>query len=132
MGSQSVKTQVIKKNCNPEWNDVLTLSVTNPNIPIKLAVYDHDTFTKHDRMGDATIDIRPYIECMQMGLGELPIGTAAKKLQPNENNCLADESKIVWTGNGKMVQDMILKLQHVERGKLQIQLEWLDLPGNKG
>ncbi|KAL2904662.1 Protein C2-DOMAIN ABA-RELATED 4 [Bienertia sinuspersici] len=83
-------------------------------------------------MGDATIDVKPYIECMQMGLEELPLGTAVKKLQPSANNCLADESKVTWIGKGKMVQDMILKLQNVERGKVQIQLEWLDIPGCKG
>ena len=33
---QKLKTRVIKKNCNPEWNDVLTLSVVDPNLPIKL------------------------------------------------------------------------------------------------
>ncbi|CAO2828504.1 unnamed protein product [Amaranthus hypochondriacus] len=132
MGSQKTKTRVIKKNCNPEWNDILTLSITDPNIPIKLRVYDHDTFTKHDRMGDATIDIKPYIECMKMGLEELPIGTSVTKVQPNDNNCLADESKVVWIDKGKMIQDMLLKLQHVEKGKIQIQLEWFNPPGCKG
>lgn len=33
---QRLKTRVIKNNCNPEWNDVLTLSVTDPNMVIKL------------------------------------------------------------------------------------------------
>ncbi|CAO2817527.1 unnamed protein product [Amaranthus hypochondriacus] len=131
-GSQRLKTRVIKNNCNPEWNDVLTFSVTDPNMVIKLTVYDKDTFTKNDKMGDAVIDIKPYIECMQMGLEEIPIGTAVKKVQPDESNCLADESKIIWTGRGKMIQEMTLKLQNVEKGKVQIKLEWLDLPGCKG
>ncbi|KAK9705280.1 hypothetical protein RND81_07G044600 [Saponaria officinalis] len=132
-GSQTQKTRVIKNNCDdPEWNDVLTLSVTDPDQPINLEVYDKDTFTDHDKMGDATIDIKPYIECLQMGLGELPIGTAVKKIQPNDDNCLADESQVIWVGRGKMIQDMILKLQNVETGKIQIQLEWLDLPGCRG
>ncbi|KAL2895555.1 Protein C2-DOMAIN ABA-RELATED 7 [Bienertia sinuspersici] len=131
-GSQKLKTRVVKNNINPEWNDVLTLSVTDPNMPIKLNVFDKDTFTKHDRMGDAIIDIKPYIECMQMGLGDLPIGTAVKKVQPDDDNCLADESKVIWTGKGKMIQEMTLKLQNVERGKVQIKLEWLDLPGCRG
>ena len=83
-------------------------------------------------MGEAIIDIKPYLECLQLGLEDLPIGTAVKKVQPNDYNCLADESKVIWTGKGKMVQEMILKLQKVERGKIQIQLEWLDLPGGGG
>ncbi|XP_074274949.1 protein C2-DOMAIN ABA-RELATED 7-like isoform X1 [Silene latifolia] len=131
-GSQKLKTRVIKKNCNPVWNDVLTLSVTDPKVPIKLTVFDKDTFTEDDRMGDAIIDIKPYLDCLQMGLGELPLGTAVKKIQPDAHNCLADESKVTWIGKGKMIQDMILKLQHVEKGKVQIQLEWIDLPGCRG
>lgn len=33
---QKVKTAVVKNTCNPEWNDELTLSITDPNIPILL------------------------------------------------------------------------------------------------
>lgn len=33
---QKLKTRVIKKDVNPEWNEDLTLSVTDPNLPVKL------------------------------------------------------------------------------------------------
>lgn len=33
---QKLKTRVIKDTCNPEWNDELTLSITDINAPIKL------------------------------------------------------------------------------------------------
>jgi Ca2+-dependent lipid-binding protein len=33
---QKLKTRVIKKDVNPEWNEDLTLSVTDPNLPIML------------------------------------------------------------------------------------------------
>lgn len=33
---QRLKTRVIKKNCNPEWNDELTLSISNLDAPISL------------------------------------------------------------------------------------------------
>lgn len=36
---QRVKTRVIKKTCNPVWNDELTLSITNTNDPIVLVSY---------------------------------------------------------------------------------------------
>ncbi|KAL8142062.1 hypothetical protein V2J09_015094 [Rumex salicifolius] len=129
---QKVKTNVKKSNCNPEWNEELSLSVTNANLPLKLTVYDEDKFSKHDKMGDAEIDLKPYFQCIQLGLGTLPIGTSVKKIQPGPDNCLADESKVTWIGNGKMIQDMILKLQHVESGKLQIQIEWIDLKNVPG
>lgn len=37
---QKLKTRVIKKDVNPEWNEDLTLSVTDPSIPIKLVSGD--------------------------------------------------------------------------------------------
>lgn len=33
---QKVKTRVVKKNINPEWNEELTLSVADSSIPIKI------------------------------------------------------------------------------------------------
>ncbi|CAO2816388.1 unnamed protein product [Amaranthus hypochondriacus] len=36
LGKQKLKTRVIKKSLNPEWNEDLTLCVTDPNEPIKL------------------------------------------------------------------------------------------------
>lgn len=36
---QKLKTRVIKKDVNPEWNEDLTLSVTDPNHPIQLVKF---------------------------------------------------------------------------------------------
>lgn len=33
---QKLKTRVVKKNVNPEWNEDLTLCIADPNTPIKL------------------------------------------------------------------------------------------------
>jgi len=33
---QRLKTHVIKKDVNPEWNQDLTLSITDPILPFKL------------------------------------------------------------------------------------------------
>lgn len=133
MGEQKLKTRVVKKNCNPEWNEELTLSITNVNEPIVLTVYDKDTLTGDDLMGDAEIDIKPYVECLKLAadLDKLPHGCAVKKVQPNRSNCLSTESCCTWD-NGKIVQDMILKLRNVECGEIVLQIEWIDLPGSKG
>ncbi|KAK8981452.1 hypothetical protein V6N11_027870 [Hibiscus sabdariffa] len=80
MGKQKLKTRVIKKDVNPEWNEDLTLSVTDPSVPIKMTVYDHDTFTKDDKMGDAEFDIRPYIEALKQDLDDMPSGTTVPEL----------------------------------------------------
>ncbi|XWS63941.1 hypothetical protein CRYUN_Cryun06bG0144700 [Craigia yunnanensis] len=128
-----LKTRVVKKNCNPEWNDELTFSIKDPNVPINLIVYDKDTFTVDDQMGNAEIDIRPYIAALKMGKGlqNLPDGCALKRIQPGRTNCLADESSIVWN-NGKITQDTHMKLRNVECGEVLIQLEWIEAPECKG
>ncbi|XP_047341854.1 protein C2-DOMAIN ABA-RELATED 7-like [Impatiens glandulifera] len=127
---QKLKTRVVHNNCNPEWNDELSLAIKDLNPQILLTVFDKDTFTSHDKMGDAEIDIKPYVEAMKMGLQGLPNGTVVKRVQPDRKNCLADESCIVWK-DGKMIQDMFLRLRNVESGEVQIQIEWIDLPGRK-
>ncbi|OWM86171.1 protein C2-DOMAIN ABA-RELATED 4-like [Punica granatum] len=127
-GNLKVKTRVVKKDCNPVWNDELTLSVTDKNLPLLVTVYDKDTFTADDKMGEAEIDIRPYLECIEMCLENLPSPTTIKRIQPGKDNCYAEESSIVWL-DGKIVQDMILRLRNVPTGEVELQLEWIDLPG---
>ena len=33
---QKLKTRVVKDNCNPEWNEELTLSIADTDVPINL------------------------------------------------------------------------------------------------
>ncbi|KAI6674254.1 protein C2-DOMAIN ABA-RELATED 4-like [Syzygium oleosum] len=131
MGKQKLKTRVIKKDINPEWNEDLTLSVSDPDIPVKLTVYDHDTFSKDDKMGDAEFGIKAFIDALRMDLQGLPSGTIISRVQPCRKNCLSEESCIVWS-EGRIIQDMCLRLKNVECGEVEIQLQWIDLPGAKG
>lgn len=94
-------------------------------------VFDHDTFTRDDKMGDAEFDIKAYIDALRMNLQDLPNGTVITRVQPSRQNCLAEESCIMWN-EGKVVQDLCLRLRNVECGELEIQLQWIDLPGSKG
>lgn len=94
-------------------------------------VFDRDTFTVDDKMGDAEIDIKPYVECLRMGSEKLPNGSVVNKVQPSGTNCLAEESSCVWN-NGKIVQDMRLRLRNVECGEVEVQLEWINFDGSKG
>ncbi|XP_051119503.1 protein C2-DOMAIN ABA-RELATED 4-like [Andrographis paniculata] len=130
MGKQRMKTRVIRKDVNPEWNEDLTLSVSDPNQHVTLTVYDHDTFSMDDEMGDAEVDIRPYIDALKMKLEGLPDGTVISRIHPDRHNCLAEESQVVWK-DGHVTQDMCLRLRHVETGEVHIQLQWIDLPGSK-
>ncbi|KAL2347657.1 hypothetical protein Fmac_001657 [Flemingia macrophylla] len=134
VGEQKLKTRVVKNNCNPEWDEELTLSIKDVKTPIHLNVYDKDTFSGDDRMGEAYIDLKPYAECFQMELNKLiqqrnrfPI----KRIQPDETNCLAEESNCFWQ-DGNIIQEMILSLRNVETGELFVEIEWVDVIGCKG
>jgi len=62
LGKQKLKTSVKKRSVNPIWHEELTLSITNPNAPIKLEVFDKDTFSRDDPMGDAEVEVEPLVE----------------------------------------------------------------------
>uniref|UniRef100_A0A5B6ZGA4 Putative ADP-ribosylation factor GTPase-activating protein AGD11 isoform X1 n=1 Tax=Davidia involucrata TaxID=16924 RepID=A0A5B6ZGA4_DAVIN len=127
LGRQSVKTRVIKNNLNPVWNEKLMLSIPEHIPPLKLLVYDKDTFTTDDFMGEAEIDIQPLVsaakasesstinESMQLG----------KWIASNDNTLVRDG--IITLEDGKVKQEIALKLQNVERGVLEIELECVPL-----
>ncbi|KAK8558203.1 hypothetical protein V6N13_073876 [Hibiscus sabdariffa] len=134
MGKQRLKTRMVKRDVNPEWNEELTLSMTDPNILQSnwQTVYDHDTFTKDDKMGDAEFEVSSYIEALRKhtNLEEISNGTMLSRLQPNSSNCLAEES-LIYLNEGKILQDLVLRLGNVECGEVEIQLEWIHFPGSK-
>ncbi|KAL5570830.1 hypothetical protein UlMin_020427 [Ulmus minor] len=126
MGKQKLKTRVVKKNVNPEWDELLTLSISDENLPIKLFVYDKDTFSFDDKMGDAEFEIGPFFKALKTRFEGLQDGTIISKVQPNRQNCLAEESCIVFS-NGEVVQNMVLRLRNVECGEIELQLHWIDV-----
>ncbi|KAM0834304.1 hypothetical protein ACQ4PT_063691 [Festuca glaucescens] len=128
LGQQKVKSSIKYKTINPEWNEELTLSITNMMLPVKIDVFDHDTFTKDDSMGDAEFCILDFIEVAKKDLNGLPDGTVMKTLHPDKDNCLAAESHIKWK-DGKVTQDIFLKLRNTETGELVLHLEWVSIPG---
>ncbi|XP_047062365.1 protein C2-DOMAIN ABA-RELATED 3-like [Lolium rigidum] len=130
LGKQKVKTSVKKRSVNPIWHEDLSLSITNPNAPIKLAVFDKDTFSKDDPMGDAEIEVEPLVEFLHMATEDMRNGTVMRSIRPSSRNCLAEESKVCWK-NGRFVQDVILRLKNVESGEIQLQLQWVSMPGRK-
>lgn len=129
LGKQKLRTRIIKKSLNPEWHEDLTLCVTDPDEPVKLFVYDHDTFTPDDKMGDAEFDIKPFLEAVKMNLEGLADGTIITKVKPNRANCIAEESSIIWK-DGKVTQNMFLRLRNVESGEIELQLQWIDVPSS--
>ncbi|PWA75402.1 hypothetical protein CTI12_AA084200 [Artemisia annua] len=130
VGEQTLKTRVVKNNINPVWDEVVTLAIFEP-LPIKMEVYDKDTFSTDDEMGDAELDIKPFLEALRMRLDDLPNETIIATLKPTRTNCIAEESYIKWT-NGKVIQNMVLRLRNAVSGEIEIQLGWINVPGSKG
>ncbi|CAI9295463.1 unnamed protein product [Lactuca saligna] len=129
---QKLKTRVVNNDINPVWDEELTLAVEDPNLPIKLTVYDSDLFSMDDPMGDVEFDLKSFLEAMKMPrLERHPNGTLLKRIQPSRTNSLAEESCIIWKDN-KVLQDLSFRLRHVESGEVEIQLSWEHLPGSKG
>ncbi|KAK9950073.1 hypothetical protein M0R45_005578 [Rubus argutus] len=131
MGKQKLKTRVVKRSVNPEWNEQLTLSIADPNLPIVVSVYDKDTFSFDDKMGDAEFEIGPFIKALKTGFQGLEDEAIISKIQPSRQNCLVEESCIIWS-KGKLVQNMALRLRNVECGEVELQLQWIDVPSSKG
>ncbi|KAK4488106.1 hypothetical protein RD792_003852 [Penstemon davidsonii] len=127
LGHQKVQTSVMKSNLNPVWNEELMLSVPQNYGAIKLQVYDHDTFSADDIMGEAEIDIQPMITSAtafgDAGMfGNMQIG---KWLKSHDNALIEDST--VNIVDGKVKQDVSLKLQNVESGELELEIEWIPL-----
>ncbi|XP_022714480.1 ADP-ribosylation factor GTPase-activating protein AGD12-like isoform X1 [Durio zibethinus] len=125
LGQQTVQTSIVKSNLNPVWNEELTLSVPHNFGPVKLQVYDHDTFSADDIMGEAEIDIQPLItSAMAYGDPEMFGNMQIGKWLKSHDNALIEDS-IINIAEGKVKQDVSLKLQNVESGEIYLKVEWL-------
>ncbi|MBA0877942.1 hypothetical protein Goshw_026628, partial [Gossypium schwendimanii] len=127
LGQQTIQTAVIPSNLNPVWDEDLMLSVPNNYGPLKLEVYDHDMFSADDIMGEALIDIQPLISAaMAYGDPEMFGNMQIGKWLKSDDNALIEDS-IINIIDGKVKQDVQLKLQNVECGELHLEVEWLPL-----
>ncbi|KAB2028682.1 hypothetical protein ES319_D05G112700v1 [Gossypium barbadense] len=127
LGKQTVQSTVISSNLNPVWNEELMLSVPSNYGPVKLQVYDHDTFSADDIMGEAEIDIQPLItSATSYGNPEMFGNMQIGKWLKSHDNALMEDSAVNII-DGKVKQDVPLKLQNVECGELYLELEWLPL-----
>lgn len=127
LGGQSVKTRVIKNNLNPVWNEKLMLSIPDYVPPLKLLVYDKDTFTTDDFMGQAEIDIQPLVSAAQAcERHSIDGSTHLGKWLATKDNTLVKDSIITFK-DGTVRQEMSIRLQNVERGVLDLELECVPL-----
>ncbi|KAL1328864.1 hypothetical protein HN51_060932 [Arachis hypogaea] len=127
LGKQTVKTNVIKSNLNPVWNQVLILSVPEAFGPLDLKVFDHDLFSADDIMGEAQVDLQPLIaSAIAFGDAGMFDDMQIGKWLKSHDNALKHDSTVNII-NGRVKQEISLKLQHVECGELDLELEWIPL-----
>lgn len=127
LGKQTVQTTVMQSNLNPTWNEILVLSVPQDFGSVKLQVFDHDTFSADDIMGEAELDIQPLItSAMAFGDPEMFGNMQIGKWLKSHDNALIEDS-IINILDGKVKQEMSLKLQNVESGELELELEWMPI-----
>ncbi|GKC02744.1 ADP-ribosylation factor GTPase-activating protein AGD12-like protein [Tanacetum coccineum] len=124
LGEQA-QTTIQKSNLNPIWNEDLMLSVPEDYGPVKLQVFDYDTFSADDIMGEAEIDIQPMLtSAMAYGdasqFGDMQIG---KWLKSHDNALLEDST--VNIVDGKIKQEVSLQLQNVESGIIYLEVEFI-------
>lgn len=103
-------------------------------------VYDKDTFTTDDFMGEAEIDIQPLVvaarasesssthnEAPQPGKPTQSEATQPGKWKTVKENTLHVKDGVIQLSEGKVKQEIAIKLQNVERGVLEIELECVPL-----
>ncbi|EYU24179.1 hypothetical protein MIMGU_mgv1a023415mg, partial [Erythranthe guttata] len=122
---QSVKTRVVTKDINPEWDEKLGIRVANHSHSISLTVHDRTKFKFDDKLGEANLDIRPFVEAVKLNPNGLPNGSISARVLPSISNCLNEESSVFWE-NGTVKQDMCQRLKNVESGEIELQLEWIN------
>ncbi|KAL6560532.1 putative ADP-ribosylation factor GTPase-activating protein agd11 [Orobanche gracilis] len=127
LGNQSMKTRVIKNNLNPVWNESLMLSIPENIPPLKLLVYDKDTFSTDDFMGNAEIDIQPLLSAAKASeSSSINESTQLGKWKASQENTLVKDG-VITLEDGRVKQEISIKLQNVERGVLEIELECVPL-----
>eukprot|EP00262_Sarcandra_glabra_P003611 TRINITY_DN1434_c0_g2_i1.p1 TRINITY_DN1434_c0_g2~~TRINITY_DN1434_c0_g2_i1.p1 ORF type:complete len:343 (+),score=67.88 TRINITY_DN1434_c0_g2_i1:138-1166(+) len=127
LGQQRVQTTVINSNLNPVWNEELMLSVPQHYGAMKLQVFDHDTFSADDIMGEAEVDVQPLITAAMAfeDAGLFKNMQIGKWLRSNDNALIRDST--INIVDGKVKQEVSLKLQNVESGEIELELEWMPL-----
>lgn len=124
IGEHEVKTRVIKRELNPTWEEELTLATLDPSTPLLLRVMDKDSFTADDEMGDFKIDLRPLIETSELKKSQTyQDGTVIRNIAATAGNGFASDS-VIKLKDGNIVQELYVKLQHVEQGKIELELRW--------
>eukprot|EP01018_Ginkgo_biloba_P037745 Gb_01607 [translate_table: standard] len=90
-------------------------------------VFDKDTFSSDDSMGEAEVDIQPLVSAAKAheNAGIFETVQIGKWLATSDNALLTDS--IIKLVDGQVKQEITLKLQNVESGILEMELECVPL-----
>lgn len=95
--------------------------------PTLQQVFDHDVISANDSMGEAEIDLQPLItSATAFGEAEMFENMQIGKWLKSDDNALIDDSAVNII-DGKVIQEVSLKLQNVETGEVYLELEWIPL-----
>lgn len=127
IGQQKAQTTVKNSNLNPVWNEELEFSIPQNYGALKLQVYDRDVISADDIMGEAEIDLQAMITAaLAFGESDVPgnMQMQVGKWLKTSDNALIEDS-LVYIVDGRIKQEVRLKLQNVESGEMELELEWL-------
>ncbi|XP_074304912.1 putative ADP-ribosylation factor GTPase-activating protein AGD11 isoform X4 [Silene latifolia] len=121
-----IKVNVVR-GTNLAIRDIIT---SDPYVILSLGqqlVYDKDTFTPDDFMGQAKINIEPLVSAAKAyERSTLHEETQLGKWVASKENTLVKDSIISLVG-GAVKQQMSIRLQNVERGVLELEIECVPL-----
>ncbi|XP_071715778.1 probable ADP-ribosylation factor GTPase-activating protein AGD11 [Rutidosis leptorrhynchoides] len=129
LGNQSVRTRFIKNNLNPVWNETLMLSIPDNVPPLVVSVFDKDKFTTDDFMGEAEIDIDPLVaaaKALEICNPTDPSAQIEKVTDGKDKNPVVNNGMIT-VADGKAKQGIVLKLENVESGEIELEIECVPL-----
>lgn len=90
-------------------------------------VYDKDTFSTDDFMGEAEIDIQPLVlAAIAYEKSTANESVQLEKFVESRDNTLVRDG-VISLEDGKIKQEISVRLQNVERGVLEIELECVPL-----
>lgn len=90
-------------------------------------MYDRDVISADDIMGEAEIDLQAMITAaLAFGESDVPgnMQMQVGKWLKTSDNALIEDS-LVYIVDGRIKQEVRLKLQNVESGEMELELEWL-------
>lgn len=96
-------------------------------VAILQLVYDKDTFKADDFMGEGAIDIQPLLSTARANekSGKINSMLLGKWVTSKEDALV--KNSVINLVNGKVKQELTLRLQKVETGELEIELECVPL-----